>query len=367
MQKPFGSAQRSPYSSRSRDLPLRGVLGHGWPVNGISLAAYGRSDSRPSGCCHPFYSRCCRFFEEGFWARIPIATDKLYELAHRIRSHSISGQNRGRFSLRGFLFRGLRRISGERPRALDRSGRRYACGRLLSSRRLCLRRRNAARYAADSLDGARGDHSELRWLRALLPVAKADPPSVSQLRARSCTRCRVLSPLWPTANEHGTATLTGRILKMNRRTSVRVHEARKGESHMKQTAMLTTASLLTILFMTFHLTGDILFHMAPAGLVNLLALFIFLVQLYGTLVLGERRAGYVIIFLGSALALVVPVVHMNGTRGVIGGDIGTSSQAFLFVWTILALSITATFSVILSAIALLSSPWRRSRRASPAA
>ena len=136
---------------------------------------------------------------------------------------------------------------------------------------------------------------------------------------------------------------------------------------MKQAATLTTASLLTILFMTFHLTGDILFRMSPAGLVNLLPVFIFVVQLYGTLVLGGRRAGYIIIFLGSALALVVPVVHMKGTRGVIGGDIGTSSQAFLFVWTILALGITSTFSVILSASALLSLPWHRSRRASPAA
>ena len=154
---------------------------------------------------------------------------------------------------------------------------------------------------------------------------------------------------------------------MNRRTSVRVHEAQKGETHMKQTAMLTTASLLTILFMTFHVTGDILFRIAPAGLVNLLAVFIFVVQLYGTLVLGGRRAGYIIIFLGSALALVAPVVHMKGTRGLIGGDIGTSSQAFLFVWTLLALGITATFSIILSASALLSLPWRRSRRASPAA
>ena len=135
---------------------------------------------------------------------------------------------------------------------------------------------------------------------------------------------------------------------------------------MKQAATLTTASLLTILFMTFHLTGDILFRMAPAGLVNLLAVFIFVVQLYGTLVLGGRRAGYIIIFLGSALALVVPVVHMKGTRGVLGGDIGNSSQAFLFVWTLLTLGITATFSIILSARALLSLPWRRSRRTSTA-
>ena len=136
---------------------------------------------------------------------------------------------------------------------------------------------------------------------------------------------------------------------------------------MKQTDMLTTASLLTILFMTFHLTGDILFRMAPAGLVNLFAVFIFVVQLYGTLVLGGRRAGYIIVFIGSVLGLVIPVVHMKGTRGVIGGDIGNSGQAFLFVWTILALGITATFSIILSARALLSLPWRRSRRASTAA
>jgi hypothetical protein len=130
---------------------------------------------------------------------------------------------------------------------------------------------------------------------------------------------------------------------------------------MKQTAMLTTASLLTILFMTFHMTGDILFRMAPAGLVNLLVVFIFVVQLYGTLVLGGTRAGYTIIFLGSILGLVIPVVHMKATRGLISGDIGNSSQAFLFVWTLLALGITATFSIILSAGALFSMPWRRSR------
>jgi len=154
---------------------------------------------------------------------------------------------------------------------------------------------------------------------------------------------------------------------MNRRTSVRVHEAQKGESHMKQTAMLTTASLLSILFMTLHMTGDILFKMSPAGLVNLFVVLVFVVQLYGTLVLGGRRAGYIIIFLGSVLGLVIPVVHMKGTRGLIGGDIGNSGQAFLFVWTLLALGITATFSIILSARALLSLPWRRSRRASTAA
>ena len=115
---------------------------------------------------------------------------------------------------------------------------------------------------------------------------------------------------------------------MNRRTSVRVDEAQKGESHMKQTAMLTTASLLTILLMTFHLTGDILFHMSPAGLSNLFAVFIFVVLLCGTLLLAGQRAGYIIIFFGSVLGLIISVIHMKGTRGVISGEIGNSSEAF---------------------------------------
>ena len=144
-------------------------------------------------------------------------------------------------------------------------------------------------------------------------------------------------------------------------------DRQKGESHMKQTDMLTTASLLTILLITFHLTGDILFKMSPAGLVNLFAVFVLVGQLYGTLVLGGRRAGYIIIFFGSVLGLLVPVIHMKGSRGLIGGEIGNSSQAFLFVWILLALGITSTFSIILSARALLSLPWRRSRRASTAA
>ena len=107
--------------------------------------------------------------------------------------------------------------------------------------------------------------------------------------------------------------------------------------------------------------------MAPAGLSNLFVVFIFVVLLCGTLLLAGRRAGYIVIFCGSALGLVMPVLHMKGTRGVIGGEIGNSSEAFFFVWILLALGITATFSIILSASALLTLPWRRSRRTSTAA
>ena len=119
---------------------------------------------------------------------------------------------------------------------------------------------------------------------------------------------------------------------------------------MKQNVALTIASLLSILFMTFHLTDDIVRGMEPGTLSNLIALPILVVQLYGTLVLAGKRSGYVIIILASLLELVVPVVHMKGAG--IGGPIANSNGAFFFIWTLLALGVTALFSVILSARAL---------------
>jgi hypothetical protein len=119
---------------------------------------------------------------------------------------------------------------------------------------------------------------------------------------------------------------------------------------MRHNFMLTIASLLSILFMTFHLTDDIVRGMEPGTLSNLVAVPILVVWLYGTLVLAERRWGYVIILLGSLLGSVVPVIHMKG-EGV-GGTMAKSSGAFFFIWTLIALGVTALFSVILSARAL---------------
>ena len=128
---------------------------------------------------------------------------------------------------------------------------------------------------------------------------------------------------------------------------------------MKHNVMLTIASLLSILFMTFHLTDDIVRGMEPGTLPNFGGVLIFVVWLYGTLVLAERRSGYVIILLGSLLGAGVPVIHMMG-KGV-GGDIAKSSGAFFFVWTLIALGVTALFSVILSARGLWSLLWGKPR------
>jgi hypothetical protein len=125
--------------------------------------------------------------------------------------------------------------------------------------------------------------------------------------------------------------------------------------------MLTAASLLTVVLMTVHVASDVVLGMSPAGFPNLVAEFVFVVLLIGTLLLAGRMAGYLIVFLGSLLGLFILLIHMKGTRGLIGGGIGTSGGAFFFVWTLLALGVTSSFSMVLSARALLGRPWRRSR------
>ena len=114
---------------------------------------------------------------------------------------------------------------------------------------------------------------------------------------------------------------------------------------MKQNLLLTITSLLSILFVTFHLTDDIVRGFEKAGVSNLIAVPILVVWLYGTLVLAERRSGYVIILLGSLLGLFVPVLHMRGAHY---GEIARSTGGFFFVWTLIAVGVTALISVILS-------------------
>jgi hypothetical protein len=130
---------------------------------------------------------------------------------------------------------------------------------------------------------------------------------------------------------------------------------------MKNNVMLTITSLLSILFMTFHLTDDIVRGFEKGGASNLTAVPIFVVWLYGTLVLAERRSGYIIILVASLLGLGVPVIHMMGKGVGVGGNIAKSSGAFFFIWTIITLGVTALFSVILSVRGLWRLQWGPSR------
>jgi hypothetical protein len=132
---------------------------------------------------------------------------------------------------------------------------------------------------------------------------------------------------------------------------------------MKNSLLLTIASLLLVLLLTFHLASDIVYGYEPGGLTNLVGgVLITVVWLYGILVLRERRSGYIIMLLLSLFSLFVPYVHVKGKGVGVASRIAHTSGHFFFVWTLLAIGLLGLFSAILSARGLWSLPWRRQHK-----
>ena len=128
---------------------------------------------------------------------------------------------------------------------------------------------------------------------------------------------------------------------------------------MKNNVLLTISSLLSILFMTFHLSEDIIRGMEPGGLKNIAGVLIMVVWLYGTTVLAGRRSGYIITFLGGLFSLVAPITHMRGKGVGVASSFGNEGGHFFFVWTLFAIGVTGLFAAILSARGLWSLRRRR--------
>ncbi len=127
---------------------------------------------------------------------------------------------------------------------------------------------------------------------------------------------------------------------------------------MKPSVMLTITSLLSILLLTFHLTDDIVRGFEPGRLNNSWGMVLIpVVWLYGTLVLAERRSGYIILLLGGLLSLGVFVLHLKGQGVGVASGIANSSGGFFFVWTLIALGVTGLFSVVLSVRGLWNPRW----------
>jgi hypothetical protein len=122
--------------------------------------------------------------------------------------------------------------------------------------------------------------------------------------------------------------------------------------------MLTIASLLSILLLMLHVTDDIVRGIDKAGPANFIAIAILVVWLYGTLVLTERRPGYIITLIGGIIATVVPVIHLRGT-GIV--NVVKSSGGFFFLGTLFALGVLGIFSVILSVRGLWNPQWGQPR------
>jgi hypothetical protein len=121
---------------------------------------------------------------------------------------------------------------------------------------------------------------------------------------------------------------------------------------------LTVASLLSIVLVPFHVAGDIAYGLDRGGSgIVFIVVPILLVMACGTLLLAERRLGYVIMFLGGLVALGMPIIHRNnGFTEAVAKQPG----GIFFIWTLAALGVTGGLAMILSVRGL----WNlRSRRA----
>jgi hypothetical protein len=112
--------------------------------------------------------------------------------------------------------------------------------------------------------------------------------------------------------------------------------------------ILPVTSLFSILLASFHLVDDVVYGSDKGVTLNLLMVAILAVWLYGTLMLPERRTGHIIMLLGSLVGLGIFLVHLTGTGGLPGIEIGKLSGAFFFVWTLLALAVVSLLSLTLS-------------------
>ena len=75
---------------------------------------------------------------------------------------------------------------------------------------------------------------------------------------------------------------------------------------MKDSAILVVTSVLSILLLTLHITDDIVRGISKAEPSNT-ALVVLVIFVYGTLVLAERRSGYVIMLLVGLFAAAMPL------------------------------------------------------------
>ena len=118
---------------------------------------------------------------------------------------------------------------------------------------------------------------------------------------------------------------------------------------MKDKLTLTITSLLSILLFAAHWADEVSRGMEPGTISAFGGVVILVVWLTGTLVLGDRRSGYIISLLGGILGLGVLILHMTG-KGMVGGRIPVNSPgAFFWVLTLIVLGSTSALSAILAA------------------
>jgi hypothetical protein len=120
--------------------------------------------------------------------------------------------------------------------------------------------------------------------------------------------------------------------------------------------------VLSVLLFALHWADEVSRGMEAATLSALGGIAILVVWLSGTLVLGDRRSGYVITLIGGIFGLGVLILHMTGPGMIAGRIPANSSGAFFWVLTLIALGVISTISAILAARGLWSMLRSQSQR-----
>ena len=135
---------------------------------------------------------------------------------------------------------------------------------------------------------------------------------------------------------------------------------------MKQPhVVLTITALLSVLLASFHLSDDIVLGIEPGGVSNYTGVLILAGYLFATLMLEERRWAHAIVLLVSLGSAAIPYLHMTGV-GLVGGRVTNADGKFFWVWTLMALGVTAIISALLAAHGLWRLQFRRRADVTPA-
>ena len=119
---------------------------------------------------------------------------------------------------------------------------------------------------------------------------------------------------------------------------------------MKPRDLLTGTTLINALFLTLHVADDIARGIDTIGLHSLIAMGVFGLWLYGTLVLSGRAWGYILQLLLAILGLGVVIIHLKGAHM---SQIAVSSGGVVFVWALFVIGTTSFMSVLLCVHGLL--------------
>ncbi|HYC51055.1 MAG TPA: hypothetical protein VEB19_08105 [Gemmatimonadaceae bacterium] len=121
---------------------------------------------------------------------------------------------------------------------------------------------------------------------------------------------------------------------------------------MKHGTALAVTSVISIVLLILHLSGDVIYGMDTAGPGMLFAIAVLVLLLYAALALRDRKSGYIILFLGALAAIGMPVLHM--AIFTLRPTFAQRPGAFFFIATLLALGVSGGVAAILAIQGLVS-------------